>query len=112
MAMKNEETNRPAQSEEVVPFKGYTMEELRYQRAMLALRKEFCKSKVLQSVDKIRPGRSSGSEGKSSTGKKLAFVGHIASRLFSNLNTLDYVLMGISLFGTAKKGYRLIRGKK
>lgn len=96
--------------EEMQEFKGYTMEELRYQRAMMALRKEFCKAKVLESLHKVRPGKKSGVD--SAGSPKFATATRIASKLLSNLNTLDYVLMGISLFGTVKKGYRLIRGKK
>lgn len=92
-------------------FKGYTIEELRYQRAMMALRKEFCKAKVMESVQGLRPGGSSRIKS-DHTSSKMAIVSKIAGTLFSNLNTLDYILMGISLFGTARKGYRLIRGKK
>lgn len=97
-------TNKDAES----PFKGYTMEELRYQRALMALRKEFCKSKLLSSIDELKPKRKPSTQKNS----KLALAGTIASKVFSNLNTLDYIMMGISLFGTAKKGYRLLRGKK
>jgi len=109
--MKENNKNLPGPAlQEPVPFKGYTMEELRYQRAMMALRKEFCKTKVLQSVQALRPG--SRNEGKTSGKSKFALAGKIASAVFSHMNTLDYVLMGISLFGTAKKGLRLFRGKK
>ena len=45
--MKDNKNNLPAEAgDAVAPFKGYTMEELRYQRAMMALRKEFCKTKI------------------------------------------------------------------
>lgn len=110
MTIKKE--NRPAATSEepAAPFQGYTMEELKYQRAMMALRKEFCKAKMLQSAHALRPGSGKRSQGKGKS--KLAFAGQIASKIFSNLNTLDYILMGISLFGTARKGIRLIKGKK
>lgn len=98
----------PAAEKTEVPFKGYTMEEIKYQRAMMALRKEFCKSKLTQSLQEIRPKRKSPSGGSS----KFALAANIASKVFSNLNTLDYILMGISLFGTARKGVRLLRRKK
>lgn len=109
--MKDNKNNLPAEAgDAVAPFKGYTMEELRYQRAMMALRKEFCKTKVMQSVHTLRPAtkEKSGTRGSS----RFALTGRIASTVFSHMNTLDYILMGISLFGTARKGYRLIRGKK
>lgn len=101
----------PAKTDETVDaFKGYSMEELRYQRAMMALRKEFCKAKVMESVRELRPKREREGAGKSSS--KFALAAQIASKVFSNLNTIDYVLMGISLFGTARKGFRLLRGKR
>lgn len=109
--MKDNKNNLPAEAgDAAAPFKGYTMEELRYQRAMMALRKEFCKTKVMQSVHTLRPAtkEKAGTHG----GSKFALAGRIASTVFSHMNTLDYILMGISLFGTARKGYRLIRGKK
>lgn len=109
--MKENQKKLPeATDDKVKPFKGYTMEELRYQRAMLALRKEFCKTKVMESVHGLKGGSNRGRKGSSTS--KMAMVGQVASKLLGNLNTLDYILMGISLFGTAKKGYRLIRGKK
>lgn len=108
--MKEKKISGKKIAEEVIPFKGYTMEELRYQRAMMALRKEFCKAKVLESVQNIRPGGKARRSG-STTPSKFATVTHLASKLFSNLNTLDYILMGMSLFGTVKKGYKLIKGK-
>ena len=87
-------------------FKGYTMEELRYQRALMALRKEFSKQKVLKKVDEIRnPGK--GDRGDCGT-SKLARVGNIAAKIFSNLNYLDYALVGLSLFGTGRKLVKMI----
>lgn len=111
--MKQIESKAPhtEKADDSKPFAGYTMEELKYQRALMALRKEFCKTKVMQSVDSLRHGDSSKKDSSKST-SKLALAGRIAGKLLSNMNTLDYVMMGISLFGTAKKGYKLIRGKK
>ncbi len=94
------------------PFKGYTIEELRYRRAMMALKKEFCKEKAMQSLRGLSPSARRKDKGGSSKSSKLALAGQIATKVFSNLNTLDYILMGISLFTTARKGIRLIRGKK
>ena len=108
--MKNKNIPAKAAEEAAGQFKGYTMEELRYQRAMMALRKEFCKAKALESVQNIRPGGKA-RQNRNSSPSKFATATRIASKLFSNLNTLDYILMGISLFGTVKKGYRLIKGK-
>lgn len=110
--MKDNNPNTPAlsaASEETPQFKGYTMEELRYQRALMALRKEFTKQRLVNTIHDLRPKKDNESKQKNS---KFALAGAIASKVFSNLNALDYVMLGISLFGTAKKGYRLLRGKK
>ena len=94
-------------------FKGYTIEEIRYQRAMTALRKEFCKAKLSESISNLRGSSSPGSRRVNApAASKLAIAGRLASKLFSNLNTLDYILMGVSLFGTAKKGIKLLKGRK
>lgn len=95
-------------------FRGYTMEELRYQRAIVALKKEFCKAKVIESVRDIREPRRKKEKGTKQSGAAgaLSLAGRVASVVFSNLNTLDYVVMGLSAFGTVKKGIKLIRGKK
>jgi len=97
--------------EELNPFNGYTIEELRYQRAMMAMRKEFYKAKVIESVHGLRPG-GNGRRQKGGSKSKMAIVGKVASKVLGNLNTLDYILMGISLIGTVRKGYKHIRGKK
>ena len=93
------------------PFEGYTMEELKYQRAMMALRKEFAKAKVMKSVQGLMP---SGKGKKKKVGAKprTALFGQVVSKVLNNLNTLDYILMGMSIIGTVRKGYKLIRGKK
>ncbi len=89
-------------------FKGYSMEELHYQRAMIALRKEFCKAKIVQEVDRIRKKSFlGGSKGNS----KVSKIGTITKKLLSGLNYLDYALVGLSLFGTGKKIFKFFRRK-
>lgn len=90
-------------------FKGYTIEELRYQRALVALQKEFCKSKVLHNADKIRNRKLIGDSDGSS---KIAKFGSIAGKVLTGLNYLDYVMLGISLFGSGKKIYKFFKRKK
>lgn len=90
-------------------FKGYTIEELRYHRALVALQKEFCKSKILHNIDNIRNPNKDNENGKIS---KLARIGSIASKLLSGLNYLDYAMMGVSLFGVGKKAYNLFKRKR
>lgn len=102
----------PGEETQAAPFKGYTIEEIRYQRALAGLRKEFCKAKLVDTLDSIRfrkPAQQAKPAGKMAIAAK---AGKIAMKLLGNMNTLDYVLMGISLFGTARKGIKLLRGRK
>ncbi len=107
-------------------FKGYTMEELRYQKALALLRKEFCKSNVIESVDSLRhPMRSDSKRiaaftdkvpAKSSdSGSALKQAGKIGKLVFSTLTKgmkpLDYVMFGISLIGPARKLIKSLRKK-
>ncbi len=105
-------------------FKGYTMEELRYQRALAALRKEFCKSKVTQSVKELRKPF-----GDSKAAKALPAFGNIVSKVpalttagglgktvlktvTGRLKPWDYVVLGISLVPPAVRMFRKFRKKK
>lgn len=102
------QTPKTEQADGAAPFKGYTMEEIKYHRAMMALRKEFCKAKLMQSIEDMRPKRKS----KDSSKSRFSLAASIASKIFSNLNTLDYIMLGMSLFGTVRKGVKLLRGRK
>ncbi len=112
--MKNKSTEAPPR-EAADPtgrpgFKGYSIEELRYQRAMIALRKEFCRQKVINSVDSIRhPGGKGSDVGAFSKFQKVAAV---VAKLFANKNVLDYALVGLSVFGSGRKIYKLIGRRK
>lgn len=90
-------------------FKGYTIEELRYQRALVALQKEFCKSKVLHKVEKIRNRKFFDND---KGGSKISKIGSLATRLLTGLNYLDYVMIGMSLFGSGRKVYKFFKRSK
>lgn len=93
-------------------FKGYSIEEIRYQRALMALRKEFCKSKVLRSVDNLRNPVSRKGD---NSGSFLAGVGRVAGfagSILTKMNVLDYAMVGMTLLGQGRKVYKLIKGKK
>lgn len=90
-------------------FKGYTLEELRYQRALVTLKKDFSQSKLLRNVDLIRnshplsPAHTASVPGK---------VGFVATKLLSGLNYLDYAMLGFSIFSSVRKVYSFFRRKK
>lgn len=92
-------------------FKGYSLEDLRYRRALVALQKEFAKGKILSDVHKIQrhsPFSRNFAEDKSGIGK----VGAIANKLVSGFNYLDYAMIGFSLFNSGRKIFSLFKKKK
>lgn len=113
-------------------FKGYTMEELRYQKALAALRKEFCKTNMLHAIDNLKKpstskaikaiplmGRAAkmlpwGKDAtKSSAGSSAMAIGKSAFKLaVSRLKPLDYVFLAFSLVGPTLKVIKLFRKKK
>lgn len=90
-------------------FKGYSMEELRYQRAMLLLQKEFCKSKILREINQLKERSIFSRFNKES---KTTRWGSLTTKLLSGLNYLDYAMVGASLFGTGKKIYKFFKRKR
>lgn len=91
-------------------FKGYTIEEIRFQRALVSMEADFCKAKIqrsLNNLQKINP-LNFGSSSSSIPGK----FGGIALKLIHGLNYMDYIMLGVSLFSGAKKVYSLFRGRK
>lgn len=92
-------------------FKGYTLEEIRYQRALVALQKEFCKTKVmrnLHNLQKANPLTSAASSANTLPGK----FGAVAGKLLTGFNYLDYVMIGFSVFGSLRKVFKFFRRKK
>ena len=90
-------------------FKGYSIEELRYQRALIALRKDFCRSKMVHNADRVRKR---GFLGRNGTTSRVAHDGGLATKIISGLGYLDYVMIGMSAFGTGRKIFKFFRGKK
>ena len=110
--MKDIKTQEKKAKEIATPennFKGYTIEEIRFQRALVAMEAEFCKAKIQKSISnlqKINP--LSPSSGSSLPAK----AGSIALKLVNGLNYLDYIMIGWSVFNGAKKVFSMFKGKK
>lgn len=90
-------------------FKGYTIEEIRFQRALVAMEADFCKAKLLKSwtnIQKVNPlSQASGSS-------LPVKAGSIALKLINGLNYMDYVLLGFSVFTGIRKFLSFFKGKK
>ena len=90
-------------------FKGYTIEEIRFQRALVAMEADFCKAKIFKSWDNIVAANPLMPGNKSSLPSK---AGGLALRMLSGLNYLDYILLGLSVFKGSKKIFSFFRGLK
>ena len=90
-------------------FKGYTIEEIRFHRALVAMEAEFCKTKIskcfsnIQDLNPLMPGNKT-----SFTGK----AGSLALKMVNGLNYLDYILLGLSVFKGTKKIFSFFKGRK
>lgn len=96
---------------EPVEFKGLTIREIRYRRALVALQKEFCKEKFNVSLLKLQsrsPFSKNYMPGKNAPGR----FGAIAGKLFGGLNYLDYAVLGFDIFSALRKISRIFRHKK
>lgn len=90
-------------------FEGYTIEEIRFQRALVAMEAEFSKTKFLKSWSHLQESNPLSPNAKGTfTGK----AGSLALKLFNGLNYLDYIMIGLSVFTGARKFISFFRKRK
>lgn len=94
---------------EPAEFEGYTLDEIRHHRALVAVRKEFAKDKILEQLDGLKDRNPFAPDG---TLKAASRLGTIPMKIVRGLNYTDYIMMGISAFGAAKKFFSFFRKKK
>lgn len=96
--------------------KGLTLDELRYKRALYALKKEYSKERFFTDLDALRqrlPGQHVADGSEKSIWKAMGSgIGSVATKALSGLNYLDYAIMGFSAFSTIRKITRLFRRHK
>ena len=110
------EKNKPikpaldAPTPEKPEFKGYTIAELRYQRALATLKREYAKEKIVNGIAKMR---SRSIFGKSSSTKPGPYnsATSLVSKVLTGLNYADYAMLAFSLFGTGRKIWKFFRRK-
>lgn len=95
--------------DETPKFAGYTLDDLRYRRAVVALQKEFAREKIAEDFDRVRHWSPFAQDGK---GKKISRVGSLAKKLIGGLNYLDYAMIGFSLFSSARKMIGFFKPRK
>lgn len=103
-----EKQDKKQNPEDKPRFKGYTINELKYQRALATLRREYAKDKIGRSVHNLRNRSIFGSSG---SGSKFRNAGNMVSKLLVGLNYADYAMLGFSLFGAGRKVWKLFRRK-
>lgn len=107
--MSTEKVNMTLDISEIsVKKKGYTIDELRYQRALITLQKEFCKEKL---INACHTTLSAAPWSKKKSGKHTLPSGLIGA-LLKGLSYSDYLMMGFSVFKTAKSLFSFFKRKK
>ncbi|MBD5292157.1 hypothetical protein HDR69_07315 [bacterium] len=99
------ETIQPAE------VKGLTIREIRYQRALVALQKEFCREKMNSGILKVKNSSpfSSNYSGKT---KPLGRAAGIAGKIVGGMNYIDYAILGFSIFSNVRKVFGFFKKKK
>lgn len=95
--------------EEPEQFNGFTLDEIRHHRALLAVRKEFAKAKILEDVDKLKDRNPFAPDGSLKAATRL---GSLPMKIMRGLNYTDYIMLGLSAFGTARKMFSFFKKKK
>ena len=95
--------------EESPHFNGFTLDEIRHHRALIAVRKEFAKAKILEDVEKVKERNPFAPDGSLKAAQRL---GNVPMKIMRGLNYTDYIMMGISAFGTVRKVMSMFKKKK
>lgn len=97
--------NKSNSQHDEADFKGYSIEEIKYQRALLLLKREHSRETFLEAVDNLKKQMPfAGGHGKAGTITK-----GVMGKVFGSLNYVDYLLLGASLFSTGRKVISLFR---
>lgn len=110
--MKEGKATKKSAQEIMAPekeFKGYTIEEIRFHRALVAMEADFCKAKFLKSWSNVQKANPFSPSNSSSLPAK---AGSVAMKIVNGLNYMDYIMLGISAFSGIKKIASFFRRKK
>lgn len=91
-------------------FKGYTLDELRYQRALLMIKKEFLKERAMHNVEAIK-SHIPLVNGKNPIGHSSSSNG-ILGKIMKGLDFADYLVLGMQVVKIGKKIGRVFKRKK
>ena len=112
----NENIQQVAQNqpEKKARGKGMTIREIRYQRALVSLQKEFCREKMAYGVIKLKNSSPFSKNYKPSGGgsKSFARASGILSKIAGGMNYLDYAVIGFSIFSNVRKVAKIFKKHK
>ncbi len=97
------------QVEDPVEFEGYTLDEIRHRRALIAVKKEFAKARIIEETELLKERNPFAPDGSLKAASRL---GALPMKIVKGLNYTDYIMLGISVFGTARKFFSMFRRKK
>lgn len=98
-----------ARVEDSEEFNGFTLDEIRHNRALIAVRKEFAKAKLFEEMDTLKDRNPFAPDGSL---KAAARLGSIPMKIVKGLNYTDYFMMGLSAFGAVRKVFSFFKKKK
>lgn len=103
----------PQQELDTPKFAGYSIDELKYRKALVLLQREFVAAKAGETLRKFTDRNSPMYRGHDKKrGSTFMNTANIVSKVFRGLDILDYAMLGISVFSTGKKIMSLFRRKK
>ena len=95
--------------EDPLQFDGFTLDEIRHHRALIAVRKEFAKAKILEQVDTLKDRNPFAPDGSLKAASRL---GSLPMKIMRGLNYTDYIMMGLSAVGSVRKVFSFFKKKK
>lgn len=105
--LQNQENNLASQSVET--FNGYTLDEIKYQRALVALKAEFCKEKI---ISEFNTTKKNSIVGRFQSGDGIGlFKSGIFNKMAKSLNYIDYLLVGTAAYKSVRSIMSLFRKK-
>ena len=97
---------RKPEAQNEVDFKGYTLQELQYQRALLLVKREFLRDKALKESARIKQ-QIPILNGKSALSNITAKG--ILGKIVHGLDFADYILLGLQTFRIGKKALKFFK---
>lgn len=108
---KKEQSKVAVSIENTADFKGYTLEELQWQRAFVALQAELAKETLIAKKEAITASLPFGKKKDDSGSRLPAMSGKTLQRIVSSLSYLDYFRMASTVARAGIKVFKFFRRK-